>query len=550
MAELRETLGEKIAPLKAAIPGGEPQGIDASYEPEFEEVKNEVDKLGSLEGQTPEWGRVATVSQELLKSKTKDFRLLVWLAAALMIQKGPVGLAEGLLGILEVTKEHFDTMYPPAKRARARGNLASWLSDQAEATLNDYSPSGADREALALCETLYGEVDDLLSEKLGENYPGMGGLRGVLRNKSRELPAEAPPPPPKPAAAPAAPAAAAPPAAAAAAAPVAAAPAAPALVTPQDAQKALKPACLELRKISSLMRKGDPAAAVPYRVFRFALWVEIAGAPPAEGNLTRLPPPTPDKKQRMESLSSASNWVELIEASEGFAAQHLFWLDAHRFTALGLDRLGALAVAAREVVGREVVAFVERFPLLLNLKFSDGTDFADAATKTWIEEEQAKYAGGGGGPGAAASAASEEDQLLAERFEKAKELVSSGQVSDGLGVALQLANRGADARTRFRARLSVARLAIQGGQMTIARPILEALVREVDAHALEVWEPELTAKVYVSLLTCLADVKDRPGAPPGPPGAKAEPRPEVAKFAELFDKLCRLDPAAAMGLAG
>ena len=47
MAELRETLAEKIAPLKAPIPGGEPQGIDASYEPEFEEVKAEIDKLGS-----------------------------------------------------------------------------------------------------------------------------------------------------------------------------------------------------------------------------------------------------------------------------------------------------------------------------------------------------------------------------------------------------------------------------------------------------------------------------------------------------------------------
>lgn len=545
MAELRETLEQKIAPIKAPIAGAEPQGMDASYEPDFEEVQTEITKLGSLDGSTPDWGKVATASMELLSSKTKDFRLATWGAVALTIKDGPAGLAEGLLITLEVAKQYWDTMYPPLKRARARGNQASWVSEQSEQILAEYAVKASDREALALCEALYGELDDFLTEKLGDNYPGMGPLRGVLRNKSRELPAEKPPEPaaPPPPAPGQAPAAAPPPVAQAAAA----APAA--MATPQDASKALKPTCMELRKIAMLLRKGDPAAAIPYRIYRFALWVEVAGTPPAEGNATRLPPPTPDKRQRMETLLSASNWVELIDVAEGHAAAHLFWLDAHRYTATALDRLGALATGAREVVGREVVAFVERFPALLNLKFADGTDFADAATKTWIEEEQAKYAGGGGGPSAAASAGAEEDQLLAERFEHAKELVLGGQVSDGLGVAIALANRGADARTRFRARLSVARLAIQAGQMPIARPILEALSEEVEAHQLEIWEPELTSRVYVSLLTCLASARDKPVAP-GPPGTKTEPRAEVAKFAALFDKLCRLDPAAAMGLAG
>ncbi|MEZ4371009.1 MAG: type VI secretion system protein TssA [Polyangiaceae bacterium] len=543
MAELRETLAEKIAPLKGPIPGGEPQGADASYEPEFEEVKAEIDKLGSLDGEQPNWGRVASVSAEILQNKSKDMRLVTWLAVARMVQSGPAGLAEGLLGILEVSREHWDGMYPPAKRARARGNLASWLAEQAESVLAEYKPTAADREAVALCDTLYGEVDDFLSEKLGENYTGMGALRSALREKSRELPAEAPPP--KPAAPQAQPQAAAPASPPAAAAPP---PAAFSIETAADADKAFKEMRNDLRKIAQVLRSNATGNALAYRICRFANWAAFNGAPAAEQNKTLLPPPPPDRQADLNRLLEAGNWAGLIEAAEAHAAAHLWWLDPMRYIATALDRLGPSGADAREVVGRETVAFVERIPSLVNLKFNSGMDFADAATKAWLEEEQAKYVGAAG-PGAATSAAAEEDAQLAERFEVAKNLVKAGEVGEGLAVAIALASRGADARTRFRARLAAARLAIQGSQLAIARPILEGLAREVEQFGLEEWEPRLAVDVFASLLICLQAVKDRPSGPT-PPGTKAEPRAEVARFSELFDKLCRLDPAAAMGLAG
>src|SRR5689334_14519889 len=109
-------------------------------------------------------------------------------------------------------------MYPD--RPRARANLVSWLSDQAAAELMALDPKAADRAPLEVIETVYAELDTLLSEKLGQTYPGMGGLRSAVREKLRQVPAEAPPAPP-----PIAPVAAAAPAPAAAApAPVAAAP--------------------------------------------------------------------------------------------------------------------------------------------------------------------------------------------------------------------------------------------------------------------------------------------------------------------------------------
>ncbi|MBX3184475.1 MAG: type VI secretion system protein TssA [Polyangiaceae bacterium] len=541
MADLRATLTEKIAPLVAAIPGGEPQGIDASYEPDFEVVKAEIDKLGSLDGAQPAWGQVARGSEELLKTKTKDLRLSAWRTVALMVESGPQGLAEGMLGMLEVGRAHWDAMYPPLKRARARGNLASWISDQSEVALAGYTPKAADREALALCEALYGELDDFLTEKLGENYSGMGGLRGVLRNKTREVPAEqpaAPPPQAAPSPAQAQPAQAQPSAspAQAAPAPMAASGQLPTQVSsPEEVTRTLRDVGITLRAVARFVRQADATKVHGYRIHRASLWMALQNPPPNEGGKTRLPPPTPDKRKRIETLLASESWMQLLETMEDYSAQHLFWLDCQRYAALALDKLGPQYANAREVVGREVVHLLSMLPTLKDLKFADGEAFADAGTQAWLEEEAAKWGGGGGG-NAAAAAASEEDQALAERFEQAKSMVSSGQVSDGLGVALALANRGADARTRFRARLSVARLALQGSQKSVARPILEGLALEVERHGLEAWEPELAARVYSSLLGCLnKDAKD------------AE---EVAKFATLFDKLCRLDPAAAIALAG
>ncbi len=543
MADLRASLTEKIAPLIAAIPGAEPHGMDASYEPDFEAVKAEIDKLGSLDGAQPAWGQVARGSEELLKTKTKDLRLSAWRVVALMVESGPAGLAEGMLGMLEVGRAHWDAMYPPLKRARARGNLASWISDQSELVLASYTPKASDREALALCEALYGELDDFLTEKLGENYTGMGGLRGVLRNQVRELPAEqaaAPAPaaqpaqPTQPQAAQAQPAQPQP--AQPQAAPMATSGQLPTQVSsPEEVTRTLRDVGVTLRAVARFVRQADATKVHGYRIHRASLWMALQNPPPTEGGKTRLPPPTPDKRKRIEGLLASESWMQLLETMEDYSAQHLFWLDCQRYAALALDKLGPQYAKAREVVGREVVHLLSVLPTLKDLKFADGEGFADAGTQAWLEEEAAKWGGGGGG-NAAAAAASEEDQALAERFEQAKSMVSSGQVSDGLGVALMLANRGADARTRFRARLSVARLALQGSQKSVARPILEGLALEVERHGLEAWEPELAARVYASLLSCLN--KD------------AKEAEEVAKFSALFDKLCRLDPAAAIALAG
>lgn len=528
---LPELLAERVAALKAPVATDGPVGPDLSYDPDFESVKAEIDKLTSISGERPDWRRVVELTERLVGERSKDFRLAVWWAAAKLHCDGLDGFVTALFFLKELSSEYWETMHPPLKRARARGNMTSWLAEQAEEPVRALKVGSGDKEAIELLSQLYSDLDELWSNQLGDAYGGMGGMRGVLRDKVREVPAEqaAPPEPvPAPSAAPA-------PVVAAAPAP-AAAPAAPAISSAADVGRALTAVSRTLRDAAEELRKADPAAAYAYRLHRLGIWLEVRALPVAEDGFTRIPPPPPDVRSRLDRLASGESWRDLVEAVEAESLDYIFWFDLQRFAALAMDRLGALFIEARETVGREVVALLRMFPQLATLKFSDGTPFADAGTAAWLEEEQAKFGGGGGGgASAAAAAASEEDQELAERFESAKEMVASGKVPEGLALAVALAARGADARSRFRARLGTARLAVQGGKPEIARPMLEALVQEIEAHALEDWEPTLCASVYSTMLACVS---------------RNTGEAEAAKFAWLFDKLSRIDPAAAIKAAG
>lgn len=536
MSELVEKYLSEVEALARPISEAEPQGADLSYEADFEVVRNEIDKLTTLAGETPNWREVVSNGEELVSTKSKDLRLLLWATAGRLRTDGITGLARGLAGIKVVCEAHWDSMYPPAKRAKARGNLATWLGDQVTPILTEYQPKLGDGPVLEAIGTLYNDIDELFSTKLGDAYSGMGPLRSLLRDKTRDIPADAPPPPPPaPVAAPAPAAPAAAPAEAPAAAPAMAAPTVPTVTGAADALPALRALGKGVADAARHIRNAEPTSGWAFRLARLGTWLAVKQAPPAEGGKTKIPPPQAADTKKLQSLVEAQQWPQLVAAGEELAGRFLFWLDAHRYVALGLERQGPLFQEARDAVTAQVLDFVKHHPQIPSLAFADGTPFADEGTKTWLEEEQAKVGGGGGGGGGGSQQLDEEEQELKARFEEARELVTGGKVGEGLGLAMQLARRGSDARARYRARLEIAAMALKGGKADLARPVLEGLVIEAATHGLEHWEPELAARTYEMLL------KARVGA--GGRGAANPPDQEV------FDRLCRLDPAAALKVA-
>lgn len=81
----------------------------------------------------------------------------------------------------------------------------------------------------------------------------------------------------------------------------------------------------------------------------------------------------------------------------------------------------------------------------------------------------------------------------------------------------------------------VAQMALQGGKPDVARALLEGLLEVASEHVLQRWEPQLCAQLYSHLLMA----------------RRAAPAEDVqVSDRELFDVLCRLDPAAALKVAG
>ena len=526
MSTYREEVAQRIAVLVAPIAGANPAGADVSYDTDFETIKAEVDKLSSVDNLDPAWNKIQDLGAVLLAQKGKDFRVVSWMGVAKVKIQGWAGFAEALILYDTLARTYWDTMYPEARRARARVNAFAWMADMVHQHLIGMDVTFADGDPLRAADEVLKDLDQLLAEKLGEAYAGPGQLRSLLRDKVMAIP--------EPPRVEEAPVAGAEGAAAVAQPQGPAAPAAPTSV--EGVEPAARASGGVLVEGAAVLRAADATRAWGYKLQRWGAWITIEELPAAQDGRTFIPPP--GEGPQLLELRDGQKWLELLNNAEEMTSRYLFWLDLHRFVALAMDNLGPSFAAARELVGREACYFVARLPGVASMSFSDGTPFADAATQTWLDEEGRRVGAGGGGS-AASAVASAEDEEIAKRFADAQKLVSGGQVADGLASALALAERAADARLRFRARLAVGKMALDASKHDLARGMLEHLVVDVERHGLETWEPATCATLYSYLLVAAREVSRAKGGSPD----------LVAREQYLFDKLCRLDPASAIKLS-
>ena len=528
MATFLETLAERTAAQRGPIAGDTPVGADMSFDPDFERVKAELDKLTGMTGGQPNWREVVGITDKLLGEKTKDLRLATWGTVGKMNLRGWVGLAEGVSVYHALIKEFWPTMFPDAKRARGRANLFTWMGDQIAAFFETKDVTLSDGDAVRGADELLNEIDSMLAEKLGDVHPGPGKLRGLMRDKVRAIP-EPPPPPPEDTGQGDGSADQQ----ASDQTNEASGGGGIAITSLADIDQGLLGCAQALVTGARVLREADITNPIAYRLQRLGIWLNVHAAPQNNGGATDVYGFDGGVLGQLSEFVSTEQWDPLLRAAEEATAASPFWFLPHRCVAMAMDKLGGAYAAARQTVGREVAAFASRLPALLSLSFNDGAPFADPETRAWVQEEQKKFGGAGGN-----AAADKEDEELAKRFDAAREMVRGGSVGDGLALALALANRGADARMRFRAQLSVARLALDANKPAIAKPLLEMLLTQAEQHHLEIWEPGLCATLYSDLLLSLRSA----------PGEKS---PEaIQKEAFVFDKLCRFDPAAAMRLSG
>ena len=512
-----------VEAVRAPISEADPVGGDVKYEDSFQQLKAEVDKVQSAVAGA-DFERIVALGTQVLGTQSKDLTAAAYLGVGLVRTEGVAGVAEGADVVRILCETYWEDMYPPLKRMVARKNALQLLIDRAHDWLETQKPKAGDEEALQRALGAYKDVQALTMERMGEDAPVVSKMTRILEEKIRAVPKSASPPAAPAASGDGAPAASTP-------APVPAAPSSP------DGFRSPAEAAQVVTAAAAFLHGHDRTDPAPFRLMRALHWGSLGAPPPAEDGQTLIPPFVEQRKAYLDGLLGRGQFVELADEAEDTFREQPFWLDLQRYLVTAMDALGAPFAAARDGVVEEVVGLVRRFPDLPALRFNDDTPFADIATQEWIAVRVLPAVGGGGE--AAPAASGEAGSAVDAAFAEARERLAQGD----LDAAVAALHDGTDAagRDRFRRRFYLATLCLRGGRPAVARPILEALDAELEAHGLAGWEPALALDVWAALHGCY-DALRRSGD-----GADED---RARRATAVFDKIAALDPARALSVLG
>jgi len=508
-------------PISTDSPAGEP----TRYDPDFELMEAQIQKLEGLTRESVDWAQVVNLGRKILDERSKDILVCSYSALGLLQIEGFAGLTKGLACLEGMISGFWPVLFPELKRLKARINALNWLAAKAGSAIAQ-GTIRTDAEAALACQEQAKLVAALIQEKIPVDPPEWTDLLRALQEVARQNPpaqsASVPEPEQKPQ-----PQMEKPPAATAAAV---------SMESPEDARRFLNDAIDPLKRALALLRSADPAAPSPYSLVRALTWSEIDALPPATESRTLVPPPPAHFRDRCQTLAGNSAWKELLDEVEDRIAEFPFWLDLHRMSDQALGNLGKDYAVARSAARAEVISLMARLPELSELQFADGMPFADASTQRWLSSElsPAKADAGMAAPVSAADA-----DWLADLRKRSRNLVKEGNVAEAIGLLQDTIKTSPSERAKFLSHLELARLCAEAGQLKPALARLEHLDEQIRRFSLESWEPNLCVDVlrlYWETLNQLAQTS-------------RQLSPEMIRQADgVYNRLCNLDVLAGLHL--
>ncbi len=475
---------------RCPVSDASPAGTEPRQSADYERLLEEIGKLGSLQGAAAvDWNVVADSAVAVLERQAKDIPAAVYLSVGLTQTNGIQGLADSVRILADLLAGWWDVCFPPLKRLRARANMLGWWRERIapllDAPRDPVDPALRDDLLVSLRE---------LDATLGEVLPDMPPLRDLLERVERLNVTEAAPEPapasdesaPPPAEeAPAAPSQAAPaPEAPQPSQPPAARPSAPLPQTdpPADEQEAIAAFLAAARNCAAMaFARQIPENGAAWAALYVALWGRIEKLPPAENQTTALPPPPEEELAACRNLLNAGRAAEAALALARLLPACPFCLDAQRLLFSALTRCERPLDAA--LVLRESRALAARLPGLTALTFADGRPFADAETRSWLQQEDAAA------PAPAAATAGDDAEALRSR---ARETAAGGNLAAALDILEDARRRcGASSAAAFALRVEQLRLLTLAGLARAAAPLAEELERVARERGLADWQPEL-----------------------------------------------------------
>lgn len=465
-------------------------GTDVRYSPEYETLETELGKATAVhETSSIDWQKIREISEVVLTSHSKDLRVAAWLIWGLFQRESFAGLQAGLSLLHYLCLNHWNDLHP--RKPRTRAAAIGWLLPRLEQALAEHVPIG---EQLALFRSLASELrglDTCLTTHLGAEAP----LLLPLCRRLDELLSRASQGQPEPGSV--------------GAVIAQVKQAASQMLTPgapieheKDAHKSLRSLQDQARPLCAYWLKQKASDLRALRLSRTLLWLPIDGLPERNAEqITALRGLPADKLSSYRERFQQGQYADLLVDLEASIARAPFWLDGQY---LAWECLQALdAEQAMREVEIQLALFLQRMSGLEELRFHDGVNFADAATRSWISAHVLPHVQT---PCSAPVTASDNLQGIQPAWEVALQETLPTLRKDGLKVAVQQLKQGltkaVGGRERFQWQLTLARVCLAAKKYELAKTQLESLDHKLQASGLGDWEPDLALEVLRLLHSC------------------------------------------------
>jgi type VI secretion system protein ImpA len=591
------------------IEGPNPSGVNLRYEPIYDKIKEarrEEDQpppgMAERDRKVADNPLVIKLTRDVLTNKTKDLQLAAWLTEALLKQQGFAGLKDGLALCFGLTEKFWDTIYPEledgdaqargaplgfvgtrleiplklvpvvekanysfidyqqtrevgyedqaktddAKKKRAQlikdGKLAPEMFDRAFEETPKKFYAQAEKDLDQCLETLT-QLKESCDSKFAEDGPSFGPLRtaleatrhiihGFLQKKREKEPDPVEVAPVQPGAD--------------AGAGVAGGSAAVGPVRvgvllsvetssePPDRLDAVR----KIAEAAAFLRRREPRSPASYLMLRGLRWGELRAAVD-RADPTQFEAPPTELRKHLKRLALDKKYEELLEAAESAMALPCSraWLDLQRIVVEACDALGSEYEAIARAIRSELKALISDYPQLLDSTLMDDTPAANVETRAWLNgltQSGAPLDAAGATPSNASGRngfAPRWPGQAPDVYAAALQALREGQERKAFEILQQDIGRLRSGRERFRRKMQLVEMCISTNKQTIAQPILDDLAAMIETHKLDEWEdPGMVAAALGTVMKLSVRIQN-----------------DKAQQQKIFERICRLDPAQALG---
>ena len=592
------------------IEGPNPGGANLRYDPVYDKIKEarrEEDQpppgMTERDRKIADNALVIKLATDALTTKSKDLQISAWLTEAMVKQRGFAGLKDGLALCFGLVDKFWDTVYPEledgdvqsrgaplgfvgtkleiplklvpvvekvryslldyqqsrdlgyedqaktddAKKKRAalvkEGKITPELFDKAfEETPKKFYAQG-EQDLDACVQTLTG-LKKICDEKFGDDGPAFGPLQSALE-ATRHLihgflqkKCETEPDPVEPVGG----AENAGGAGGEAAADGSGAVRTGVLISlegstePADRVDAIR----KVAEAAAFLRRREPTSPASYLMLRGLRWGELRAAIDL-ADPTRLEAPPTDLRRHLKRLLIDKKYEQLLEAAESAMALPCSraWLDLQRFVVEACDALGSGYEAIARAIRSELKALITDVPQLLDATLMDETPAANAETRAWLVSLTQAPAEPPTAPGEQPLRASPSPNGTGSRwpgqatdaYASALQALREGQERKAFEILQQDIARKRSGRERFRRRMQLVEICASTNKANVAQPILDDLAAAIENHKLDDWEdPGVVAAALATIMKMSTKIQA-----------------DKAQQQKLFERICRLDPAQALG---